>query len=288
MVIIENEQLKVVISLQGAELQSLFHKPSNSERLWSGDPAFWGKRSPVLFPIVGALKNDSYFYKDKEYHLPRHGFARDHNFILLSKNAEEAVFSLADSDDTLNVFPFRFEFIVNYRLVENTLVCAYSVINQGSEEMLFSLGAHPAFAVNTEKGIRFSDHYIQFNKEDVINVHKIVNNLISNECAGIKLKDRSLKLDHALFYNDALVMKNLKSDRLSLLNICDGSGLHFSFKDFPFFGIWSATDADFICLEPWCGIADGVGHDQQLENKEGIVKLDGGSDFKRSWEVTCF
>lgn len=288
MTTLENDFLKVSITAKGAELQSLYSKETSIDYLWNGDSSFWGKHSPVLFPIVGALKNDSYIYKDKTYQLPRHGFARDNEFKVEKISNAEAVFTLTHSDETLKVYPFPFELKLSYQIIDRKLILKYSVTNTGNKKMFFSLGAHPAFSVPNTPGTSYEDYYLAFNDDERLTYWKLDNGLVANETETIELSRHKLKLKHNLFYNDALVFKTLQSNCISLLNTKNDYGLHFHFDDFPFFGIWAAKDASFICLEPWCGVADGINHNQKLTYKEGIVKLDAGNNWDRCWEVECF
>ncbi|MDY0905077.1 aldose 1-epimerase family protein [Pedobacter sp. CFBP9032] len=288
MITLENDYIKVSLAAKGAELQRLFSKETKLEYLWNGDDQYWGKHSPVLFPIVGALKNDSYTYKDKTYHLPRHGFARDQVFKTETISDTEAVFTLTETEESLKVYPFHFELKLKYQLKDRKLILTYEVINTGKEELLFSLGAHPAFAVPNTPNTDYTDYYLAFNADDNLTYWKLDNGLIAKDTGNIKLDGHKLNLKHDLFYNDALVFKTMQSNCISLLNIKNDYGLHFHFDDFPFFGIWAATDAPFVCLEPWCGVADEVDHNLELPHKEGIVQLPAGQNWERFWEVECF
>ncbi|MEJ5960981.1 aldose 1-epimerase family protein [Pedobacter immunditicola] len=288
MILLENENVKVSFVQKGAELKSLIHKPTKQEYMWAAEPEFWAKTSPVLFPIVGALKGNTYTYKNKNYTLGRHGFARDRIFDLQQISDGEVLFTLQDTADTWVNYPFKFNLGIRYHLSASSLSCTYEIFNPGTEELLFSIGGHPAFAVPLQEQEQYGDYYLQFNKDEALQANKIVDNLIADETTTIALAEGRLALNHGLFYEDALVFKNLKSDRIALLNSKNIHGLGFSFKDFPYFGIWSARDADFVCLEPWCGIADGIYHDGLLENKEGIEKLMPQSTWKRTWEIDVF
>ncbi|MCX2485952.1 aldose 1-epimerase family protein [Pedobacter sp. MR2016-24] len=288
MILLENENIKVAISPKGAELQSIHSKTTDFEYLWKGDPQYWGKFSPVLFPIVGALKDNKYIFGNQEYELPRHGFARDHEFDFEQISNEEVLFTLSQTADTLKVYPFEFKLGLRYQIAGTKVSCNYEVYNPGLEALLFSVGGHPAFAAPLTAGSVYEDYYLEFNKDESITYHKIEDNLIADETASLVLDDSKLVLKHELFYNDALVIKELKSDSISLKNKRNQHGLTFNFENFPYFGIWAARDADFICLEPWCGIADGVNHNQQLRDKEGIISLSPGLDWKRSWSVEVF
>ena len=288
MIIVENEYLKAVIVSKGAELQSLFCKKTGIEHMWSADDSFWGKHSPVLFPIVGTLKEDTYFYKEKSYSLPRHGFAREKNFEEKRISSAEAVFTLKHDLQTLAVFPFNFTLKLRYRLNEASLSCTYEVENPGKEDLLFSLGAHPAFAVPFQAGTAYNDHYLQFSRDESLYRWKLKEGLITSDVSLLATSNDRLYLNAALFYEDAIVIKQMASNTITLGCDKHEHGFHFTFDNFPFFGIWAAKDAPFVCLEPWCGIADNVSHDQQFANKEGIEMLSPGQSWQRTWQVACF
>lgn len=289
MIFLENEHIHASFAHKGAELQSLKSKKDNINHLWNGNADYWGKFSPVLFPIVGSLKNSTYYFEHREYQLSRHGFARDKNFQANQVSTTEVVFTLTDDEETLTVYPFHFVLKLHYQLLGTVLSCTYEVLNPDEgKPLLFSVGAHPAFAISTTSGLAYTDYYLQFNNESALTYHKINHDLIDNETAVIELKEQKLPLRHELFYEDALVLKSLKSDCISIRNNKTAHGIHFRFKDFPFFGLWAAKNADFVCLEPWCGIADAIDHDQNLETKEGIVFLTSKESFIRKWEVECF
>lgn len=285
---IRNEHLAVEFYTKGAELKSIVGIDSSINYMWRGDEQFWGKFSPVLFPIVGALKENTYEHQGKKYNLPRHGFARDMEFEHEVTNATEIAFKLKHSEETLQIYPFKFELILRYRLDGASLKCIYQVTNLNDKTMLFSIGGHPAFAAPLHNEGSYTDYFLQFNNDDELTFNHIVDNLISDQTTTIELKDKMLPLKHELFYEDALVFKNLKSNHIRLLNTKNYKGLNFHFEGFPFFGIWAAINADFVCLEPWCGIADSINHNQQLEEKEGMEKLAAGEIWERNWEVCCF
>jgi galactose mutarotase-like enzyme len=284
MIILENDNLIASFSTKGAELQSLKSKITGREYIWSGDPKFWAKHSPVLFPIVGGLKDNKYIYNDVSYELSRHGFARDQEFEVEPVNAKEVVFTLQESEETLAIYPFRFSLSLRYTLSDQGLTCSYEVLNPADQELLFSVGGHPAFATPVN-GLKYTDYQLTFNADSELHYHKVVENLIGDETVVLPLENRQLTLKHELFYNDALVFKSLKSDKITLSNKKDGVGLEFNFEGFPYFGIWAAKDADFVCLEPWCGLADGVNHNQQLRDKEGIITLAAKQSWQRAWTV---
>ena len=286
---LENEVLKVEIASKGAELQSLVNKVFGIEYLWNGDPAYWSKRSPVLFPIVGSLKNNTYFYQGKSYQLPRHGFARDMEFQVEKQNPRDITFLLTSSGETKKNYPFDFEFRIRYQLFGDELSTEYLVTNSGSGTLFFSVGGHPAFRLPLAAGTVFSDYYLRFDETENLSRWPISNEGLLQDRPIPVLEDSSrLNLQKSLFYQDAMVFKYPASSDISLLSPKTAHGILFQTGEFPFLGIWSAKDADFICLEPWCGIADSVHSDQQLEHKEGIEKAVPGKVFSRQWRVKVF
>jgi galactose mutarotase-like enzyme len=288
-IFLENEFLTVGIRPLGAELFSVRHKKNELEYIWSGDPKYWGKTSPVLFPIVGTLKEDKYVYDGNSYNMTRHGFAREKKFDISSQTADEVIFSLDHSPETLMTYPFPFQFSIGYQLSGSQLEVFYTVINTGVNSMYFSLGAHPAFAVPLVAESKYDDYHLLFNKiENAPRWPISPTGLIGRTPTPLLDYTDRLPLSKDLFSKDALVLKHLKSDMVSLKNDLNGHGFDFHFKGFPYLGIWAAKNADFVCVEPWCGIADGVDHDQDFTTKEGIEILSAGGRWTRSWRVNFY
>jgi galactose mutarotase-like enzyme len=289
MYILENELLKVEVAAKGAELQSIFSKIFGIEYLWNGDPAFWAKRSPVLFPIVGSLKNNEYKYQGKTYQLPRHGFARDMEFQLEKQTLKEITLLLQSNSETKKNYPFDFEFRIRYQLFGDELSTEYEVSNSGTGTLFFSVGGHPAFRVPLTKDSSFSDYHLKFEETENLDRWPISKDgLILNQPIRVLEDSSRLNLTKSLFYQDALVFKYPSSSEISLISGKTPHGLLFQMGEFPFLGIWSAKDASFVCIEPWCGIADSVNSDQQLDHKEGIEKAIPGKPFSRQWRVKFF
>ena len=286
---IENSLLKISVAAKGAELQSILHKQNGLEYLWNADPAFWAKKSPVLFPIVGTLKDDTYFYKGKPYHLPRHGFAREMNFELGEQTATSFTFSIHHSEQTLSSYPFAFHFFIKYELVDNQLAVTYGVWNKGEEPMFFSVGGHPAFKLPLVTGTSYNDYVLEFDKKETAGRWPISKQgLIENTAQPLMENSNRIPLSKELFSKDAIVLKDLQSGTISIVSDKTPHGLKFQFEGFPYLGIWAAPGADFVCIEPWQGIADSVSADQQLEHKEGIIQLQKEQLFERTWYATFF
>ncbi len=283
---IQNDHLSITVKTKGAELISLYNKKQQLEYMWSGDPAFWGKHSPVLFPIIGTLKNNTYYYNNNAYHLGRHGFARDMDFTVAEQTTSSLGFSLLSNADTLQKFPFEFAFDIIYLLQQDRLTVEYRVKNTGNGDMYFSVGGHPAFRVPVAEATGYDDYYLEFNKSENAGRWLISpEGLIETQAEPFLSDTRKLPLRKELFYRDAIVFKNLRSDAVRLLSLKHDKGFEFNFPGFPYLGIWAAKDAAFVCIEPWCGIADPVNSSQQLNEKEGINRLAPGSVFERSWSL---
>jgi galactose mutarotase-like enzyme len=286
---IENEFLKVEAVEKGAELSSIWQKKHQIEYLWSGDASYWAKKSPVLFPIVGTLKDNAFIFENRSYSLGRHGFAREKLFTLTKQSAEYLEFTLTDDKETLANYPFHFQFQVIYQLRYDDLDVSYVISNTGGSEMYFSVGAHPAFRVPLVNGTKYEDYYLQFEMEEDAGRWPISREgLIEAEPTPLLRNMRRLPLTKELFLEDALVFKNLRSQKVELASGNTGRGVELSFPGFPYLGIWAAKNADFVCIEPWCGIADSVNSDQQLVNKEGIEMLPPAETFKRTWTARIF
>jgi len=289
MIEISNEKLTIAVNPQGAELQSIVRRDTGQEYLWSGDPAFWGKKSPVLFPIVGGLKDNTYRYGGKSYTLGRHGFAREQLFTVTAQGAEHVSLRLSDNKNTLEVYPFHFDFTIQYLLQDDQLQVTYQVKNKDKKIMLFSVGAHPAFKVPLIAGTTYEDYHLYFNKEEKASTWPLSSGG-QIETAPVPFLDKTheLPLKKSLFYKDALVFKDLASTAISIRSRSSPHGLTLAFEGFPYMGIWAAKDADFVCIEPWCGIADSVTATGELEEKEGINRLASGKVFERTWTATIF
>lgn len=276
---ISNSTLKASIKHAGAELFSLKDN-QNQEYIWEGNPAFWGKHSPVLFPIVGTLKNNAYTINEKEYQLPRHGFARDMEFQLIDKTENSAVFSLQSNSETLKKYPFDFELQLIYTLNETTLDIAYKVINKGETKMPFSIGAHPAIALPEN----FENYSFKFEKEEDLKYSLLENDLISNKTESLQTIENLVPLNYKLFENDALVFKTLESNSLTILENSKPY-IKVDFADFPSLGIWTKDQAPFVCIEPWFGYSDTAENSGDLFEKEGILILDAKQTFNSKFSI---
>lgn len=278
---LENEYLRVEAKPEGAELTRIFDKEHGLERLWSADPKVWNRHAPILFPIVGRLLNNQYTYGGATYSLPQHGFARDCVFKVKRQTHTTISYELADSESTRATYPFAFHLQVDYSLHENQVRTACTVSNSGAKTLYFSVGGHPGFACPLLEEEKFNDYYIEFEKKETCArwyanangiIHKVEENYLLDTAIIPYTLDR--------FKEDALIFKDLQSHRVSIKSFKNDRAVTLEFAGWPYLGIWSKPGgAPFICLEPWYGIADAVGHNGELTEKEGIMPLEPGLNF---------
>jgi galactose mutarotase-like enzyme len=285
MIRLQNGSVTALLNPAGAELCSLYSSETGLEYIWQAGKE-WPKHSPVLFPVVGSLKDGFCMHHDRKISLNRHGFAREKVFRVTEVNDVSVTFHIFSDDEILNIYPFPFELEITYHLLETGIEVIYIVKNAGNAVMYFSIGAHPAFRVPLAGG-NFEDYYLEFEAGEDAPVWPLKEGLLAATPIPF-LSGNRINLSHQLFEKDALVFKNLRSERISIKNTNNEHGLDIHFRKYPFFGIWSAKNADFVCLEPWHGITDSVNADQQLAHKDGIVLLDEGKIFTCSWSLTVY
>ena len=281
MITISNEFVTATFSEIGAELKSF--KCDGNEHIWYGDPQFWTGSSPVLFPIWSGLKDDEFIYEGKTYNLQKHGFARRAKFDVETVDSNSATFLLSSDNCPQDNYPFKYELRIIYTLTGKKLNVEYNIRNLTDGDMYFSIGAHEAY--NCPEGIE--NYEIIFDKKENLDAYQLVGPLLSNDTVNYGKDTNTLQLDQSLFSNDCLIFKNLNSRGAILRNKTTGQEIKAQFEGFPYLLIWTAPNAPFICIEPWCGITDNVNTNKQLTEKEGIEKIEKGGSFYRlhSFEI---
>jgi len=286
---IENKILQLSVKLKGAEICSLKSVKSGKEFIWEGNPEIWSGQAPILFPIVGALKKGVFKYEGKEYSLPQHGFMRStDNVKLLEKTEHSLSFLLKSDKESLKVYPFDFEFITTFELKDNTVQITHKVINPSDKEMYFSFGAHPAFKCPINSNESYGDYYLEFETVEEAESYRVADKLIDTATKRVFNGGNIINLHSDIFIKDALVFKDLKSTKISLKSKKSDESVTVSYKGFPYMGIWAKHKAPFVCIEPWLGIADGVNANQEIEKKEGIIKLAAKEQFKAMYTIEIF
>ncbi|MEK4670870.1 aldose 1-epimerase family protein [Niallia sp. FSL R7-0271] len=287
--VIENEWLKVEIASSGAEIRKVQHKKNELDYMWTGDKAYWGRVSPVLFPIVGRLKDDKYELNGKSYPMSQHGFLRDADFDIEKKTDNAVSFVVKSDGRFLDVYPYEFTAYIHYSLLEDSLSVRWEIVNDNKDEMYFSIGAHPAFRVpllDDESAEDYVLHFTTAENKDVTE-YELKDSLIHEK--GIANDIDSIQVKDSLFENDALIYSHI--DSIKLVSDKSNHGVEVTFIDFPFVGIWSnyskpeGTMAPFVCIEPWYGIADLYNTTGKLNEKFGMNKLEAGETFQAGYEI---
>lgn len=282
-VTIGDNRLTARISSKGAELQSLV--PAwGEEMLWQGDPAVWPWHAPNLFPIVGALADDTLVHQGVKYPLQSHGFLRQSETTLATQAADAASFRLTDSAETRRQFPFSFELTIAFRIEGDRLLQSFTVGNPASEPLLVSLGAHPAFRWPLSQALAGQAHRLVFAQPEPQGIRRVVQNGLGLDYLPTPVADRVVDLDHSLFDISAIVWDRLNS-RSVTFGVPGQLGVEMTFDDFPHFGLWSkAGSAPFLCLEPWQGHMSPLGFRGELADKSGIVSIAPGAS--RQWSLS--
>jgi len=284
---LKNEFLNVGIKSIGAELCSIEKRLTGKEYIWQGDPVFWNSHAPILFPIIGALKDNTYFFEGKEFQLPKHGFFRNNEDVILKRKGDDfLVFSLKYSEKTLKSYPFKFELEISFVLKDRNLSIKHEVFNLDEKPIYFSIGGHPAFNAPLYPGEDYEDYYLEFDREmDLNSCVLTADGLISNTSISVLEKEDKIHLRKDLFNNDALIFQDITSKNISLNSKHTGKILSLSYSEFENLGIWAKPNAPYVCIEPWLGIADLEDTDQDLKNKKGINKLMPSHNFCATYSI---
>ena len=284
---ISNLNLKVRINQTGAELCSIVSQASGREFVWNANPDIWGSSAPVLFPIVGGLKNGQTSHNGKLYSMPRHGLVRHNsNIHVFAQEHDRITFRLTADEQTLEHYPFRFTFDINYRVKDNSLIITHTVKNTDDCDIYFSVGAHPAFNCPINEGESYTDCYLEFSERETLSTSPLTKDgLVKDESIPVLTDSNILPLTEHLFDNDALIFRNLKSHCVTLRSHKSDTAVAVEFPDFNYLGIWAKPNAPFVCIEPWLGIADSENGDGILEHKEAIIKLPVGQKSEAKYSI---
>jgi galactose mutarotase-like enzyme len=284
-VTLSSETLSADVDPKGAQLSALRDRDGR-DLLWNGDPAVWAGRAPILFPIVGVLVGGNYRLGSKTYSLPRHGFARNRVFSVQSANPSAAVFRLSDDEETLRVYPFRFNLDIRFELSGRTLSVTATIRNRGDEAMPASFGYHPAFRWPLPYGQPRAAHFIEFASDEPDPVRRLDSaGLLMPARQPTPIVQRRLMLQDSLFENDALILDRVRS-RSVVYGSAAGPRLQVSFADAPYLGIWSKPAAHFICIEPWRGISDAQGFSGDFSDKLGVNLIAAGGAFSTTMAMS--
>lgn len=284
---LSHNHLTVKVNSKGAELSSILF--NGNEYLWQANPDVWPRHAPVLFPIVGKLVNNTFRYNGHSYSLPQHGFARDMEFECLNHSNTQVRLVLRSTDQTKVNYPFDFELLLSYTIKDNAIECGYLVKNASTHsDMYFSIGAHPGFKIPLQGSETWNDYQIVFEKDKRYYITKLSDGLLSDIKIPLELNNARLDVTNNLFDNDALVFENAQLNQVAIISSKTNKGVEVQCNNWPYFGIWSKKGSNnFICLEPWQGIADFTKHNGELKSKKGIIQLGPKEEFNCSYSI-CF
>lgn len=290
---LENDKIKIGIASHGAELVSLVNKSNDREYMWSGDAAYWSRVSPVLFPFVGKLNHGSYIHQGKEFSgIPQHGFARDNDFQMAEKSEDTLWFELRPDEKWNKNYPFTFLLRIGYRIEGSKVHVMWTVRNDSSETMYFSIGAHPAFVCpsGTDREDVLKGYQLDFytNKKELLSGELTSEGTLSPVKRQLPLTEGRLALSSELFAKDALI---LDSETIHTVSIIDPEGNEFLKVQFdtPQLGIWSPAgkNAPFVCIEPWFGRCDAADFSGELSEREYGNSLEPGHSFNKEYVIEC-
>ena len=284
---IQNDKLAITVKETGAELCSIKSISTGQEFMWQADPNIWNAHAPNLFPVIGCLKENGFLHEGKEYPMTKHGFVRNNKDVKLhSKTKTSLCFVLKSNKNTKQLYPFDFEFYIHYILEGSKLIVKHDVVNTGSNEMLFCLGGHPAFACPLKEEENYTDYYLEFEQKETANTWMIDGEgLIGKQGELVLNNSNRINLKPDLFAKDALIFKNLKSSFVVLKSTKSNFNLKFNLSEFPYLGLWAKPNAPYVCIEPWIGIADVSDSTREFSSKEEIKSLGSKETFTANYSI---
>ncbi len=278
---LSNRFLTVTVSDIGAQIKNI-RSVEGVEYMWSGDEKIWGDTAPILFPICGALVDDTYTYAGEKYNLIKHGFVRTRPFVCETSDATRLVLKVVSTPETKEVYPFDFTFRVIISLEDATLHVSYAVDNDGENTMYYSVGGHEAYAC--PEGIEAYD--LIFEKDEPLVRTVLDGSYLEHTTETVPACGNTLAMKYSHMDNDCLVFSSLQSNVVTLKKRGGTRAVRVMFGDCPYFVVWTKKGAPYLCLEPWNGIPDRVDADGVLEHKEGIMALESGKQQVHSHHIT--
>ena len=290
MTTLQNDKLKICVNKHGAELSSIFNIATGEEMLWQGDPAYWKRRSPVLFPIVGSVWENRYMYDGKTYELSQHGFARDMDFELISESDNSVFYELRSNDTTKTLYPGDFILQIGYEITDNSVKVIWNILNIGNEILHFQIGAHPAFFYKGFNPDADVQGYFSLRPIDLTYRLSTIKEkgCIDGEITEVKYDEHCIiPITKNTFNNDALILEDSQVSSVTLLDADRTPYLRLSF-DAPVVGLWSPVRngyAPFVCIEPWHGRCDRIGYNGEFADRDWVLHLKPNESFKTYYTI---
>lgn len=271
-VTISSGQLTAEINPLGAELHAL-RDEDGRDLLWDGDPRVWAGRAPILFPVIGVVGGGVIRVDGKAYPMAKHGIARRRTFELVTRHESSAVFRLEDDAETRASYPFPFRLDIAFGVARGALAIDATLTNTGDTAMPASFGFHPALRWPLPRDDRRSVYRILFDEPEPAPIRRIDRDgLLTPTRHPTPIEGRRLRLRDDLFVDDAMILLDLRSRGL-LFGTDDGPNLRIDFPDMPALGLWTKPGADYLCIEPWAGVADPEGFAGEFRDKPGVVEI---------------
>lgn len=284
-----SDLLTINIETKGAQLTSVQTR-DGTELLWQADPAIWGRHAPILFPIIGRLRDNSYTVHGETYHTSQHGFARDKEFTVVSQSSTSVTFQLEEDAQTLEKYPFAFRLLVTYTLEGGKLTKRHTVRNQDSRTMYYEVGGHDGFRTTLFEGEKMEDYYIEFpNMTELKPLGMNAQNFFTREDLTYPLQEGRLSMPPRVFGLDTVVLENLPIHEVTLANTKNPIRITMNFEEFPYLGIWTQNKPEhthYVCIEPWTTLPECEFTDSALEHKPGIRVLEPGQEESLSYSFT--
>ncbi len=282
MVILKNNDLEVELNPKGAEIIKIIGQHDQINYMWKREASLWASSAPILFPIVGALQNNECRIEGKTYPMTQHGFSRHNVYEVQQLSDTKVEFELQPNEEILKQYPYYFDLKVTYTLIDNKLACHCLVKNTDKRDIYFQIGGHPAFACPFMENESSNDYYIEFEQNETLN-----QKIIDVERRGMSTKtqllfdnEKRFFVRQALFNNDAIVVKDMKSEYVSLKSLNHQKSLRFYVENFNHLGIWTGKHVGgLLAIEPWVGHSDYVGFNGEFKEKEGVVSLSENQEF---------
>ena len=286
MITIRQDALAASFEEEGAELVSL--QKNGTEYLWNGDPVYWDRHAPILFPFVGRLERKKYFLRGREYPMGLHGFASRSRFSVRRESDSEVTFSLSDTEETRRCYPFQFRLEVHYVLQADGLCVTFLVQNLSESEMYFGIGGHPGFRVPLEAGLRLEDYSLVWDEPGEPERILFSERCLTTGREEFKFPGKigTLPLRRNLFDHDAIVLTGT-GKRVRLCSESGTRAVEVIFPDMPYIGFWQPAfkDAPFLCSEPWATLPGRDGVEEHLETFPGMIGLAPGKAYRNTWGI---
>ena len=272
---LNNNKIYITVDSIGAQLRSIADL-HGVQYLWQGSDKYWRDSAILLFPIIGALRDKKALINGEYYSMPSHGIARGYSFKKIESGADALAFEMKSNEETKKMYPFDFTYQISFELTDMCLTQRITVINDGDAPMPYTLGCHPGFNVPFDADEEFGDYVIKFEKAETCDsptIEKPSSIILEDKRMEVLQNSDTLSLTHEMFYNDALILENIKSRSVTLMSTNTYKGVQVDFDGFDYLGLWQFKDAPFVCVEPWTGTATTNKESDDFASKRGMKTL---------------